>query len=277
MRPAYSPRHRARSFRWVLGFVSAYLAVLVVLPLGALVCKLGELTRAEVIEIVLAERTLSAIWLSFRTAAAAALMNAGLGLVVAWVLARMEFPGRRWLDALIDLPLALPTAVAGIALTTLLTPEGWVGRYFERWGVQVAFAPLGIAIALTFVGFPFVVRSIQPIIADLDPDVEEAAHSLGASRWSTFRRVLWPEIAPALATGGLLAFARGLGEYGSVVFISGNMPYQTEVVPLLIVSELEQYDSAAAAVLATVTLVLALGITIPANLWLGRLARRGGD
>jgi len=200
------------------------------------------------------------------------LINAITGLLVAWVLVRYRFPGRKLIDALVDLPFALPTAVAGIALTTLYGPNGWIGRWLEAIGIKVAFTPLGVAVALTFIGLPFVVRTVQPVLQDLEREIEEAAASLGASRWQTFRRVLLPPLMPALLTGFALAFARSVGEYGSVVFISGNMPMKTEIAPLLIMTKLEQFDYPGATAIAVVMLVFSFIILLGINLlqWAGR-------
>jgi sulfate/thiosulfate transport system permease protein len=203
--------------------------------------------------------------LTFGASFAAALIDAVFGFIVAWALARYRFPGKRIADAMVDLPFALPTAVAGISLTCLYAPEGWLGRYLQPLGIQVAFTRLGIVVALTFIGLPFVVRSVQPVIQDLGSDVEEAAASLGASSWQTFTRVIFPTVFPALLTGFTLAFARGLGEYGSVIFISGNMPMRTEITPLLIVSKLEQYDYAGATAIASVMLVTSFALLVVIN------------
>jgi sulfate transport system permease protein len=216
---------------------------------------------------------LAAYELSFGASLGAALINGVFGLLTAWVLTRYSFPGKRWLEALVDLPFALPTAVAGIALTAIYAPNGWIGRWLEPWGIKAAFAPMGIWIALIFIGFPFVVRTLQPVIASLPLEVEEAAACLGASRWQTFRRVILPAILPALLTGMTLAFGRGVGEYGSVVFISGNLPYRTEIAPLLIVAKLEQYDVVGAAAIGAVMVLASLGILLLVNLiqwWAGR-------
>jgi sulfate transport system permease protein len=198
------------------------------------------------------------------------------GLLVAWVLVRYSFFGKKIIDALVDLPFALPTAVAGIALTALYARNGWLGQYLEIWGIKVAFTPLGVIVALTFIGLPFVVRTVQPVLQDLELEVEEAAASLGASRWQTFRFVIFPSIAPALLTGFALAFARGLGEYGSVVFIAGNMPMVSEIVPLLIITKLEQYDYTGATAIATVMLVASFILLLIINLlqWWMQVSRR---
>lgn len=248
-----------------LGFTLLYLSLIVLIPLGALVWKTSTLGWGEFAAAVTSPRVLAAYRLSFGTALAAALANAAFGLIVAWVLVRYRFPGRALADALVDLPFALPTAVAGITLTALLAKNGWIGRIVEPLGLQIAYTPLGITVALVFIGLPFVVRSVQPVLQDLDAELEEAAASLGASRWQTFRRVLLPTILPALTTGFALAFARGVGEYGSVVFISGNMPMKTEIAPLLIVTKLEQYEYAAATAIALVMLLASLAMLLAIN------------
>jgi sulfate transport system permease protein len=211
--------------------------------------------------------------LSFGASLGAALVNAVFGFLVAWVLARYSFPGKKLVDALVDLPFALPTAVAGIALTTLYSENGWVGRCLAVWGIRVAFTPLGVLVALIFIGLPFVVRSVQPVLEDADREIEEAAASLGAGRWQVFSRVIFPLVRPALLTGFAMAFARALGEYGSVVFISGNMPMRTEITPVLIVAKLEQYDYAGAAALAVVMLAASFVLLLAINL-LGSYSRK---
>ena len=236
-----------------LGFTLFYLVGIVLVPLGGLFVK-AAVGWDEFWAAAASPRVLASYRLSFGAAMAGALVNAVFGFAVAWVLVRYRFPGRRLVDALVDLPFALPTAVAGITLTTLFAQNGWIGRILEPLGVQVAYTPLGVALALTFIGLPFVVRTLQPVLEDLDAEVEEAAASLGASRAQIFARVLVPALWPALATGFALAFARGVGEYGSVVFISGNMPMRTEIAPLLIVTKLEQYDYAGATAIAVTLL-----------------------
>ena len=236
------------------GFTLFYLGRIVLIPLSGLFLK-AAVGWDEFWAAATSPRVLASYRLSFGAAFVAALVNAGFGFVVAWALVRYRFPGQRVVDALVDLPFALPTAVAGITLTTLYAKNGWIGRQLEPLGVEVAYTPLGIALALTFIGLPFVVRTLQPVLQDLDAEIEEAAASLGASRVQTFARVLFPTLWPALTTGFALAFARGVGEYGSVVFISGNMPMRTEIAPLLIVTKLEQYDYAGATAIA-VTLLL---------------------
>jgi len=258
------------SFALVLGGTLLYLGVIVLLPLGLLLASAARQSFADLWRAAASARVLAAYQLSFSAAAAAALVNALFGLIVAWVLVRYQFIGRRLLDALVDLPFALPTAVAGIALTALFAPHGWLGAPLAALGVKVAFTPLGITVALVFIGLPFVVRSVQPVLEDLDTIYEDAATSLGASRWQIFARVIFPEIAPALLSGFALAFARGLGEYGSVIFIAGNMPMHTEIAPLLIVSKLEQYDYQGATAIAVVMLCISFMMLLGINLlqWL---------
>ncbi len=252
-------------YRLALGFVLLYLCLIVLLPLTALVLRTTSLTWAEFVATVTGPRALAAYRLSFGASLVGAIVNVLFGVPVAWVLARYRFPGRSILDAAVDLPFALPTAVAGIALTAVYSENGWLGQYLEPLGIQVAFGPLGVMLALTFVGFPFVVRTVQPVIEDLDPQVEEAAAVLGATRFRTLVSVILPSLYPAILTGFALSFARALGEYGSVVFISGNMPLRTEIVPLLIVTKLEQYDYAGATALATVMLSASFLILLGIN------------
>ncbi|RPJ40433.1 MAG: sulfate ABC transporter permease subunit CysT, partial [Candidatus Latescibacterota bacterium] len=225
-----------------LGFTLWYLGLIILIPIGVLVLKAAAIPPEKFFSTITSPRTLAAYRLSFFAALAAACINAVFGLLIAWVLERYDFAGKRIVDGLVDLPFALPTAVAGIALTTLYAGNGWIGSWLEPLGIHVAYAPLGIVVALTFVGLPFVVRTVQPVLRDLPPAVEEASASLGAGRAQTFFRLLLPELLPATATGFTLAFARGLGEYGSVIFIAGNLPMVSEIVPLLIVIQLEQYN-----------------------------------
>jgi sulfate transport system permease protein len=243
-----------------------YLGLIVLLPLSAIFLKTATTTWSHFWSVVSSPSVLASYRLSFGAAFLAALVNAVFGFLVAWVLVRYEFPGKRLVDALVDLPFALPTAVAGIALTTLYAENGWIGRLLAPWGIRVAFTPLGVLVALIFIGLPFVVRSVQPVLEDADREIEDAAASLGASRWQTFSRVVFPLVRPALLAGFAMAFARALGEYGSVVFISGNLPMRTEVTPLLIVTRLEQYDYTGATAIALVMLVasfvLLLGINV---------------
>ena len=261
-------------YRLALGFVLLYLSLIVLLPLAALVLKTTSLTWEQFVAAVTGRRALAAYRLSFGASIAGAIINVAVGVPVAWVLARYRFPGRGLMDAAVDLPFALPTAVAGIALTAVYSEAGWLGQHLEPLGIQIAFGPLGVILALTFVGFPFVVRTVQPVIEDLDPQVEEAAAVLGASRTRTMVSVILPTLYPAILTGFALAFARALGEYGSVVFISGNMPLRTEIVPLLIVIKLEQYDTGGATALATVMLVASFLILLSINALQRRRGRR---
>jgi len=263
-------------FGLALGFTVLYLSLIVLLPLAALLIKASSLSWREMLATVSGPRALAAFRLSFGASAMGATINAALGSVVAWVLARYRFPGKRAFDALIDLPFALPTAVAGIALTAVYAPTGWAGSHLARLGVQVAFTPIGVVVALTFVGLPFVVRTVEPVLAKLDPQLEEAAAVLGAGRLHTLRRVVFPAVLPALSTGFALAFARALGEYGSIVFISGNLPLRTEIIPVLIVDRLEQYDYAGATAIAAVMLVASFGVLVVVNVLQGRMSRRGG-
>jgi len=253
-------------FGLTLGFAVLYLSLIVLVPLAALVIKSTSLTWQRFWEIVSDPRVTASYRLSFGASLAAALINTVFGFIVAWVLVRYRFPGKKVVDALVDLPFALPTAVAGIALTSIYAANGWIGRYLEAWGVRVAFTPLGVMLAMTFIGLPFVVRTLQPILEDLDPEIEQAAASLGATRRQTIARVILPELWPAILTGFALAFARALGEYGSVVFISGNMPMRTEITPLLIIIKLEQYDSAGAAAIAVVMLAASFSLLLLINL-----------
>lgn len=253
-------------FGITLGFAVAYLSIIVLLPLSALVLRPAELGISGFLGVLLDSRVLAALRLSFGAAFIAALINALFGLIVAWILVRYDFPFKRVVDALVDLPFALPTAVAGIALATIYAPNGWVGSLFEPLGIRIAFTPLGVLLALIFIGLPFVVRSLQPVLQDLDREVEEAAVSLGASRWQAFRLVILPAIMPALLTGFALAFARAVGEYGSVIFIAGNMPLVSEIAPLLIVIKLEQFDYAGAAAIGVIMLAASFLILLVINL-----------
>jgi sulfate transport system permease protein len=262
-------------FGLALGFTVSYLCLLVLLPLGGLALKARGMSGADFAAAVTSERALAAIGLSVGAAVTAAAINAVFGLLVAWVLVRYRFPGRRLVDACVDLPFALPTSVAGIALTAVYAPTGWLGKPLASLGLQIAFTRLGVLVALTFIGLPFVVRAVQPVLEDLDPEFEDAAASLGASRWQTFRHVLLPSIVPALLTGTTLAFARALGEYGSVVFISGNLPFKTEVVTLLIVARLEQFDYAGATAIATTMLAISFLALLSINLVQAWSRRRG--
>lgn len=263
-------------FGLTFGFTLTWLTLVVLLPLATLFLKSAGMGWNEFLAVAFSDRALAAYRLSFGTAAAAGLVNAVFGLLVAWVLVRYPFPGRRVVSALVDLPFALPTAVAGIALTALYAPSGWLGQYLDPLGIKVAFTSAGITIALVFIGLPFVVRSVEPVLADLGPEVEEAAATLGARRWQIFVRVVFPAIAPALLTGCSLAFARGVGEYGSVIFISGNMPGRTEIAPLLIVTQLEQYAYAGATAIATVMMAVSFSILLGLNTWQTRRQQRLG-
>lgn len=259
-----------------LGYTVAYLSLIVLIPLAAVFLKAGSLGFEHFWQAATSPRVLASYRLSFGASLIAALINAVFGLLLAWVLVRYAFPGKRLVDALVDLPFALPTAVAGIALTALYAKNGWVGQILEPWGIQVAFTPLGVLVALIFIGLPFVVRTVQPVLADLEAEVEEVAASLGASRWQTFSRVILPALLPSLLTGFALAFARGVGEYGSVVFISGNMPYRTEITPLLIMTKLEQFDYAGAAALGMTLLLFSFIFLLLINLLQHWSHRRAG-
>jgi sulfate transport system permease protein len=253
-------------FGLTLGFAVAYLSIIVLLPLAALVLRPASLGVSGFLGVLTDTRVLAALRLSFGAAFIAAVINAFFGLIVAWILVRYDFPLKRVVDALVDLPFALPTAVAGIALATIYAPNGWVGGLVQPLGIKIAFTPLGVLVALIFIGLPFVVRSLQPVLQDLDREVEEAAVSLGASRWQTFRLVIFPAIMPALLTGFALAFARAVGEYGSVIFIAGNMPLVSEIAPLLIVIKLEQFDYAGAAAIGVIMLAASFLILLIINL-----------
>ena len=248
------------------GITTLYLSLFVLIPLSLVFIESSQLGWQKFIETVTSDRVLHSYKISFGTAFAAAIINAVFGLLIAWVLVRYQFPGKRLIDGLIDLPFALPTAVAGITLTTLYSQDGWLGQIFDLAHIKVAFTPLGITIALTFIGLPFVVRMVQPVLENMEKEVEEAAASLGASRIQIFLKVIFPEILPALLAGFSLAFARGVGEYGSVVFIAGNMPMKTEIAPLMIMSKLEQYDYAGATAIAVVMLLVSFLFLIIINI-----------
>lgn len=252
-------------FNLSLGTTVLYLSLLVLIPLSLLFFKAASGGWEHFLETAFSPRALASYRITFGASFVAAFFNLFAGLLIAWVLVRYSFPGKGLFDALIDLPFALPTAVGGIALTTVYAPNGWMGQYFEKVGIQAAYSPLGITIALIFISLPFVVRTVQPVLADLDSQLEEAASSLGANRWQTFRRVILPYIWPALLTGFALGFARALGEYGSVVFIAGNQPLKTEIVPLLIITRLEEYDYAGATSLAVVMLVVSFSLLLTIN------------
>jgi len=261
-------------FRITLGLSLFYLSILVFIPLAIIFIKSFELTAAEFWSTVTNPRVVASYRVSLVTAFSAALINTVFGLIVAWVLVRYSFPGKKILDAIVDIPFALPTAVAGIALTALYAKNGWIGSWLEPLGIKVAYSPLGIIVALTFIGIPFVVRTVQPVIEDMENDIEEAAVMLGAYRFRTFFQVVLPTLYPALLTGFTLAFARGIGEYGSVVFISGNMPLVTEISPLLIMTKLEQYDYAGATAIAAVMLIVSFILLLLTNLLQWRMSRR---
>ncbi|WP_292995331.1 sulfate ABC transporter permease subunit CysT [Nitrosomonas sp.] len=253
-------------FNLALGFTLLYLSLIVLIPLSAAFIRTAELTWPEFWSIVTTPRVFASYRLTFGASFAAACVNVVFGLLVAWVLVRYHFPGKKLVDALVDLPFALPTAVAGIALTALYAGNGWIGQFLEPLGIKVAFTPIGIFVALTFIGLPFVVRTVQPVLEDIESELEEAAATLGANRWQTFTRVIFPAIFPALMTGFALAFARAIGEYGSVIFIAGNMPMISEITPLLIVTKLEQYDYAGATALSVVMLVISFILLLIINL-----------
>ncbi|HYD99354.1 MAG TPA: sulfate ABC transporter permease subunit CysT [Alphaproteobacteria bacterium] len=265
-RPLFRKPSVLPGFGLTLGYTLAYLGLIVLLPLAALVVRGTGLGVEGMVEALATPRVLNAFRVSISTSLAAAIVNTVFGLVVAWVLVRYDFPLKRVVDALVDLPFALPTAVAGIALTALYADNGWIGQYLAALGIKVAFTPLGIFVALTFVGLPFVVRTVQPVLEDLDREIEEAAASLGATRRQTFRMVVLPYLSPALMTGFSLAFARGLGEYGSVIFIAGNLPNVSEIVPLLIVIKLEQYDYAGATTIGVAMLAMSFVMLLVINL-----------
>ena len=252
-------------FNLALGFTLLYLGLIVLIPLSAAFIKTAALSWPEFWATVTTPRVVASYRLTFGASLAAALLNAVFGLLVAWVLVRYRFPGKQIIDALVDLPFALPTAVAGIALTALYAGNGWIGQWFEPFGIKIAFTPLGVFVALTFIGLPFVVRTVQPVLEDVESELEEAAATLGATRLQTFTRVIFPTIFPALLTGFALAFARAVGEYGSVIFIAGNMPMISEITPLLIITKLEQYDYVGATALAVVMLVISFVLLLIIN------------
>ena len=263
-------------FGITLGFTIFYLSVIVLIPLSALVFKTMGLTWGEFISTVTAPRVMASYKVTFGAALIAALINAVFGVLVAWVLVRYKFPGRKIVDALVDLPFALPTAVAGITLATIYSSNGWVGRYLEPLGIKVAFTPLGITLAMTFIGLPFVVRTVQPVIEEIEVELEEAAVCLGANRWQTLTRVIFPMLFPSILTGFALSFARGVGEYGSIIFIAGNMPMVSEITPLLIITKLEQFDYRGATAIACVMLLISFLMLLVVNL-LQKWSRRYAD
>ena len=252
-------------FTPALGLTVFYLSLIVLIPLSATFVKTAELSPAEFWQVVTAPRALASYRLSFGAAAIGATLNGFFGLLVAWVLVRYHFPGKRLVDAMVDLPFALPTAVAGIALSAIYAGNGWIGQWLEPLGVKVAYTPLGVVVALTFIGLPFVVRTVQPVLENLEAEIEEAAACLGATRWQTFAYVLMPALWPALITGFALAFARAVGEYGSVIFIAGNMPMVSEISPLLIITKLEQYDYSGATAIAVVMLIISFLLLLAIN------------
>ncbi len=252
-------------FNLSLGYTLLYLSLIVLIPLSAAFIKTTELSFDEFWAVVTAPRVLASYKLTFGASLLAALINAAFGLLTAWVLVRYRFPGKKIIDALVDLPFALPTAVAGIALTAVYAGNGWIGSWLEPHGIKVAFTPLGVIIALTFIGLPFVVRTVQPVLEDLEAETEEAAASLGANRWQTFTKIIFPAIWPALLTGFALAFARAIGEYGSVIFIAGNVPFVSEITPLIIITKLEQYEYASATAVAVVMLVISFLLLFAIN------------
>lgn len=254
-------------FGLTMGLTLLYLSLIVMIPLSGVVLRAVSLSWPEFWSAVSAPRVVASYRLTFGASLAAAAINASFGLLVAWVLVRYQFPGRRVVDAMVDLPFALPTAVSGIALTAIYAQTGTIGQFLAPLGIKIAFTPLGVILALTFVGLPFVVRTVQPVLQDLEAETEEAAASLGASRWQTFRRVILPTLAPAVLTGFAMALARAIGEYGSIVFISGNMPMRTEITPLIIVTKLEQYDYAGAVAVATVMLIVSFALLLLINLF----------
>jgi len=259
-----------------LGYTLVYLSLIVLIPLAAVFIKTTELSWEQFWNVVSSPRVVASYKLSFGASLLAAAINAVFGMLLAWALVRYSFPGKKIIDALVDLPFALPTAVAGIALTALYAPNGWLGQYLEPLGIKVAFAPLGVLVALVFIGLPFVVRTVQPILEDLETELEEAAASLGANRWQTFWYVVFPILLPALLTGFALAFARAVGEYGSVIFIAGNIPMVSEITPLMIITRLEQYDYNGATAIAVVMLVFSFVLLLAINGLQAWTARRTG-
>ena len=261
-------------FGLALGFTVLYLSLVVLVPLAAAFLKTATMTGEAFREAVFSPRVMASYRLTFGASFLAATLNAVFGLLVAWVLVRYRFPGKRFVDALVDLPFALPTAVAGIALTAIYAEKGWIGSMLAPLGIKVAFTPLGIVVALVFIGLPFVVRTVQPVLEDLEPEIEEAAATLGATRWQIFLRVILPTILPALLTGFALALARAIGEYGSVIFIAGNMPMVSEITPLIIITKLEQYDYQGATAVAVMMLVVSFMLLLAINLLQWRARRR---
>jgi sulfate transport system permease protein len=263
--PQRKPKHVLPGFRITMAFTLAYLALIVIVPLLGLGLKASGIGWTQFYAIATSPRVIASLRLSFGASLIAAVINVFFGSVIAWVLVRYKFLGKRLVDALVDIPFALPTAVAGIALTALYSPKGWIGAWLSPLGIKAAYTPIGIVVALTFVGLPLVVRSIQPVLQEFDPEVEEAAALLGARRGQSFMRVMLPELAPAMITGFALSLARAIGEYGSVVFISGNLPMRTEIAPLLIITKLEQYDYTGATAIAAIMLVFSFSILLGIN------------
>ena len=260
-------------FGLTMGYTLVYLSLIVLIPLATLVVKTADLSLGELWDLATSHRAIASYRVTFGASLVAALVNVVFGTLVAWALVRYRFPGRSLLDAIVDIPFALPTAVSGLALTAVLAPNGWIGRWLAPLGIKAVFTPLGITLALIFIGLPFVVRTVQPVLEELEPEVEEAAAVLGATRWQTLTRVIIPAVTPALLTGFALAFARAIGEYGSVVFISGNKQFETEITPLLIMTRLEQFDYAGATALALVMLIVSFAMLLAIN-GLGAWARR---
>lgn len=273
------PKSILPGFGPALGYTMAYIGIVLIIPLSTVFFKTFSMSWVDFWAAVSSPRVLAAYRLSFGAAFLGAMINGIFGLLLAWVLVRYQFPGRKIIDAIVDLPFAMPTAVAGIALTTLYSTNGWIGQYLDRIGIKVSYTPLGIVVALTFIGLPFVVRTIQPVLYDLEKDYEEAAASLGANRWQTFYKVILPAIIPSWLTGFALAFARAVGEYGSVVFISGNMPMRTEIAPLLIRTKLEQFDYSGATAIALVMLIFSFLLLLFINLlqWWNRERFQGSN
>ena len=276
MRGAALRRSPIPGFGLSMGITLAMLSIIVLLPIGALLLRGASYGPANVWSVATEPRVFAALLLSFRLSLYAALFNLVFGVLLAWVLVRYRFPGRRLIDAAVDLPFALPTAVAGIALTSLYAPTGWIGQYLEPIGIQVAYTPIGITLALIFIGIPFVVRTVQPVLSDLETELEEAASALGANRFQIVTKIIFPILLPALITGFALAFARGVGEYGSVIFIAGNQPFKTEIAPLMIISRLEEYDYAGATTIAVVMLLISFVMLFLINLLQAWASRRTG-
>lgn len=264
-------------FNLSLGYTILYLSLIVLIPLSAVFINTSQLTWSEFWAIVTTPRVIATYKLTFGASLIAALINAVFGLLTAWVLTRYTFVGKKLIDAFVDLPFALPTAVAGIALTAIYAPNGWIGSLLAPYGIKVAYTPLGVVVALTFIGLPFVVRTVQPVLEDLSAEVEEAAASLGANRWQTFYKIILPAVWPALLTGFSLAFARAVGEYGSVIFIAGNMPFISEITPLMIITKLEQHDYAGATAIAVVMLVISFVLLLAINILQWWSAQRNGN